>query len=239
MKNLLIALLCFPILAFCQEDVQTNLYETVNIRVKPGQEKAFEAAVKAHNMKYHPKDGNYHGRLFYNVNGPNGGTYSWIMGPTNWTAMDNRPSNDAHEADWDKVVALVDKFESPSYWGFSQELSNVIENVSPPKRLIWMYDIKKGKSAQWAELVEKVKKVYETKRPTEHFWVLWNEFANTDAGMDAVIIFAFDKWSWLDRKSNFSKEFEEVHGEGTWHNFLNAFNETVHGRVDWLRERID
>jgi len=43
----------------------------------------------------------------------------------------------------------------------------------------------------------------------------------------------------MDRKSNFGKEYEEVHGEGSWHTFLNAFSETVEGRVDWLRERVN
>jgi hypothetical protein len=226
-------------IAFSQDQVQANLFETVNIHVKPGQEKAFEAAVKAHNMKYHPEDGDYHGRLFYNINGPIGGAYSYIMGPTSWTAMDSRPTGSDHDNDWAKVVAMTEKIESPVYWSFSEVLSNEVENISPSKRMIWMYDLKNGQEARWAELVGKVKEVYKAKRPTEPFWVLWNEFANTEAGMDAVIIFAFDKWSWLDRKNNFAKEYEEVHGEGSWHTFLNAFSETVNGRVDWLRERVN
>jgi len=239
MKNLLFVLLCIPVFAFSQDTKQANLFEVVNIHVEPSQQKAFEAAVKAHNDKYHPKGGDYHGRLFYNINGPSGGSYTYVMGPTSWTAMDKRPANDDHNSDWEKVVEMAEKIESPGYWSFSENLSHEIENLSPPKRLLWLYDIKRGQSAQWSELVAKIKKVYEVKRPTEPFWVLWNEFANTGAGMDAVIIFAFDHWSWLDRKSNFGKEFEEVHGEGSWYNFLNAFSETVNGRVDWLRERVN
>ncbi|MBK7427323.1 MAG: hypothetical protein IPI60_10010 [Saprospiraceae bacterium] len=239
MKNLLFILICIPLIAFSQKETQPDLYEVINIHVKKGQVDAFEAAVKAHNAKFHPKDGQYHARLFSNLNGPNGGTYAWIMGPTSWTAMDNRPSKGDHDTDWAKVEALVEKFESPSYWKFSHELSQVIDNISPPKRLIWMYDIKRGQTARWSGLVEKVKKVYEVKRPTEPFWVTLNEFSDTGAGMDASIIFAFDNWSWMDRKSNFAKDFEEVHGEGTWHNFMNEFNDTIEGRVDWLRNRID
>ncbi len=239
MKKLLFVLLCVPMIAFSQGETQPNLFEVVNIHVKKGQEKAFEAAVKAHNTQFHPKGGQYHARLFSNLNGPNGGTYAWVMGPTSWTAMDSRPAEGSHDADWAKVQALVDKFESPTYWSFSNELSQVNENISPSKRLIWMYDIKRGQSARWSELVGKVKKVYEAKRPTEPFWVLWNEFSDTGAGMDAAIIFAFDNWSWMDRKNNFGKEYEEVFGEGTWRHFLNEFNETIEGRVDWMRSRID
>lgn len=239
MKRLLFMLLCFPMIAVSQEDTQPNLFEVVNIHVKQGQEKAFEAAVKTHNKQFHPEGSEYRARLFYNINGPNGGTYAWIMGPTTWTAMDSRPAEGPHDADWAKVEAMVEEFETPNYWAFSDELSQVIENVSPAKRLIWVYDIKRGQSERWSELVGKVKKVYEAKRPTEPFWVVWNEFADSRGGMDAAIIFAFDKWSWMDRKSNFRKEYEEVHGEGSWHNFLNEFSDTVEGRVDWLRERID
>ena len=43
----------------------------------------------------------------------------------------------------------------------------------------------------------------------------------------------------MDHKSKFSKEYEVVHGQGSWHNFLNEFNDTIDGRVDWMREMID
>jgi len=238
MKKLLFALLCLPLIALGQDQDGPSLFEVVNITVKDGQSDAFEAAVKAHNMQYHAEDGLYRARLFYNLNGPDGGKYSWIMGPTTWTAMDSRPGKGAHDDDWDKVEAMVDHFDSPTYWSYSSKLSHDVEGVSPAKRLIWMYDLKPGQGARWAELMGKVKKVYEEKRPNEPLWVVWNEFADTNAGMDAAIIFAFDNWAWMDRNSNFSKDFEAVHGEGTWHNFLNEFSDVVNGRVDWLREQV-
>ena len=238
MKNLLFVLLFLPLIAFSQEEPPA-LFEVVNIHAKLGQEKALEAAVKAHNEKFHSEDGDYHARLFYNINGPSGGTYAWIMGPTSWTAMDNRPMEGDHDADWKKVTALAEKFESPHYWSYSSKLSNEVESVSPGKRLIWVYDIKRGQAKRWAELVGKIKQVYAEKRPTEPFWVLWNEFADKKAGRDAAIIFAFDSWSWMDRESTFSKQYEEVHGEGSWRHFMNEFPDTVDGRVDFIRERID
>jgi hypothetical protein len=239
MKNLVLALLCLPLMLFSQDQDEPSLFEVVNIHVKQGMEEAFEAAVKAHDTQYHPEGGLYRARLFYNLNGPTGGTYSWIMGPTNWTAMDSRPGKGAHDDDWAKVEALVEKFETPTYWSFSTKLSHAIENVSPPKRLIWMYDVKSGQRARFSELVGKVKEVYTAKRPTESLWVVWNEFADSNAGMDVALIFAFDKWAWMDRNSDFGKEFEEVHGSGSWHNFLNEFGDVVDGRVDWLREQIN
>jgi hypothetical protein len=209
----------------------------VNITVKAGQEDAFEAAVKAHNEMYHG-EGLYKARLAYELNGPDAGTYSWIMGPTNYTAMDSRPGKGAHDDDWAKVSAFVEEFGAPTYWSLDRELSS-LQSTTGQKRVIWMYDIKSGQGSRWAELVGKVKKVYTEKRPTETFIVVWNEFADTKAGRDAAVIFGFDKWAWLDRDANFGADYEAVHGAGSWHNFLNEFNDTIDGRVDWMRSFVE
>lgn len=238
MKKLLFILLCLPLFLFGQNEKAPTLYEVVNIKVNAGQEDDFEAAVKDHNKKFH-NEGLYNARVAYNINGPMGGTYSWIMGPTSYTAMDNRPGKGAHDNDWKTVDKYVEKYSSPSYWSLDTKLTQYVENKTNVKRLIWMYDIKKGERSRWSDLVGKIKEVYEKKRADETFIVVWNEFANTKAGQDAAIIFSFDKWSWLDRKSNFSKDYEDVHGMGSWHNFLNEFSSIVDGRVDWMRYFIE
>ena len=227
-----------PLFCFSQTESAPNLYEVMDIKVKRGQEEAFEDAVKSHNALYHKADGLYNARLFYNINGPTGGHYTWVMGPTSYTAMDTRPGEGGHDDDWKNVDAFVESYGVPGYWSLSPKLSNIAE-AATPKRLIWMYDIKNGQGARWAELVGKIKQVYAEKRPTENFWVVWNDFADTNAGKDAVVIFPFEKWAWMDRQSKFYMDYEAVHGEGTWHHFLNEFNATINGRVDWLREIVD
>jgi hypothetical protein len=209
------------------------------MKVKNSNVDAFEAAVKAHNEKFHSA-APYVAELHYNVNGPNGGTYTWIMGPTSYTAMDTRPGEGAHDDDWDNnVTKHVEYMYPPSYWSGDSKLSSIVANAKNSKRLIWMYDIKKGQRARWSELVGKVAKVYREKRPEQTFIVGWNEFVDTKAGNDAVMIFPFDKWAWMDNRSNFSKDFEAVHGSGSWHNFLNEIPETVEGRVDWVRTKVE
>ena len=239
MKNLIIALLCFPLVAFSQEAPEANLFEVVTLYPKQGQSQALEDAIKAHNEKYHP-EGDHHASLSYNINGPNGGSYSWIMGPTSWTAMDSRPAKEGHDADWAKVEEMTRWVESPNYWRYSSKLSHDNgEEASPSKRLIWVYDLKRGQARRWAELVEKIKKVYEEKRPTETMWVYWNAFATGDEGNDAAFVFPFDSWSWMDRDSNFGKEYEEVFGENTWDYFLKEYRATLDSRVDFIRERVE
>ena len=221
-----------------QSDKAPNLYEYVTIKAIPGQEEAFEEAVKAHNAKYHP-DGDFKAKLKYTINGPAGGTYAWVMGPTSWTAMDNRPMKGEHDKDWAKVTALSVRTGSPSYWTYNVKLSQNALTKTNSKRLVWIYDLKPGQYARWMELVAKVSEVYKEKRPTETFIVASNEFADTRAGEDVAVAFDFDKWSWLDRETQFNVDFEAVHGKGSWHTFLNAMNEITLGRVDFLRETVE
>jgi hypothetical protein len=240
MKKLLLLLLMTPFFLNAQDQApDPELFIVVDIDVKDGMEDAFEAAVKSHNEKFHAADGLYRARLFYNINGPTGGLYTWVMGPTTYTAMDDRPKGDDHDDDWDKVMEMGEIVGSPGYWDFSSSLSHTVEGNSYSKRLIWMYDIKRGQWKRWSELVGKIKEVYEAKRPNEDFWVVWNDFADTRAGKDAVIIFPFDSWSWMDQKNDFPKLYEEVHGQGSWRHFMNEFSETINGRVDWLRKLVD
>ena len=240
MKKLLLLLFCIPICLFGQgETPSANLYVVVNMTVDNANADAFEAAVKAHNEKFHAA-APYAAELYYNINGPNGGSYTWIMGPTSYTAMDTRPGEGAHDDDWDNnVTKHVESMSPPGYWSGDAKLSIMVADAKYSKRMIWLYDIKRGQGARWSELVGKVAKVYKEKRPDESFIVGRNDFANTKEGNDAVIIFPFDKWAWMDRQSKFSADFEAVHGAGSWHNFLNEFAATVDGRVDWVRTQID
>ena len=239
MKKLVLLLLFLPVALFAQEEDPASLFQVVDLKVKKGMEDAFEAAVKSHNEQFHGADGLYAARLFYNINGPSGGMYTWVMGPTTYTALDDRPSGDEHDDNWGKVEEYVEEMGTPGFWNYDHKLSQWNAEMPNTKRLIWVYDIKRGQGKRWAQLVGQVKEVYEEKRADETFIVVWNDFADTHKGYDVAIIFAFDKWAWMDRESNFSKDYEEVHGEGSWRHFLNEFNDTINGRVDWLRTMVE
>lgn len=222
-----------------QTTPEQDLFEVVYLKIQKGQEKAFEAAVKKHNTKYHPEGSAYDAALFYIINGPDGGKYSWIMGPTSFTAMDTRPGEGAHDDDWSGVGTFVESADSPTYWSTDNNLSHRGTNVSGGKSMVWIFDLKTGKATRWMELVAKIKEVYAKQRPEESMLVFWNEFADTKAGRDAAVVFPFSKWAWLDRESDFYKDYEKVHGEETWAYFLSEFRACTDGRVDFLRQRID
>jgi len=235
MKKLFFILFLIP--AFLHSQTDATIFEVVRLKVKQGSEKAFEAAVKAHNDSFHGI-GLYQARLFYNINGPYGGEYSWVMGPTNFTAMDSRPGEGAHDDDWEKVMAHVESVSSPQYWSRSEEVSHIVSNDAFTKSTIWLYDLAPGQGARFSELMAKVKEVYAEKTPDRSYSVVFNRFSNTE-GKDAAIVFQFENWARLDEQSEFSKQFEEVHGAGTWHTFLNQFNEIVDGRDDWMRVLVE
>lgn len=241
MKSIITILMCLPFLLFAQggEEKAPSLMELINMTVKPGQQDQFEAKVKAHNEKYHELGGAYQAVLTYNLNGPLAGQYTWLMGPTTWTHLDNRPGEGGHDVDWAGVMEHVQSHDGQDYWSVSEKLSYIPEWEIFPKRLIWVYDIKQGKGARWAELVGKVRQVYEEKRPDENFFVVWHQLADTEKGWDAAIVWGFHKWAWMDDDRKFGDDYEAVHGEDTWDNFLDEFSETVNGRVDWLREVVD
>lgn len=238
MKNLLFILLLTPFLLCAQTPSDPGLFEVIYLKVMKGKEKAFEAAVKSHNSVYHNDETPYGAGLMYNINGPYGGQYSWIMGPTTFTAMDDRPGEGAHNDDWENVGQYVESASSPSYWSEAPKLTSEGTSTGNGKSLVWIYDLKQGKSQRWEELVSQVKEVYDKKRPAESMYVYWNEFADTRAGHDVAVVFPFKKWAWLDRASTFAKDYEEVHGKNTWSYFLDEFADCINGRVDVLREAI-
>ena len=237
MKKFLLILFSLPILLIGQESDDPSLWEVVNIKVKAGQEEAFEAAVKAHNEKFHG-EGPHQAQLFFHINGPDGGKYQWVMGPTNWAALDSRPADDAHNDDWAKVLAMTEYSDSPQYWSTDLANSQLTGNAAKNKSTMWMYDLKRGKEAQWAKLVSTVKQVYAEKLPDEDFFVGWNELSNNE-GEDAIIIFTMEKWAERDQQRYFPEIYESVHGKGSWFPFLTHVQDCFHSRVDWFRERID
>ncbi|MFH0756657.1 MAG: hypothetical protein V2B15_05150 [Bacteroidota bacterium] len=58
--------------------------------------------------------------------------------------------------------------------------------------------------------------------------------ASTILNRDVALSSGFRTWASLDEKSTFMKDFEEVHGEGTWGNFLKEYRESYVSYEDEL-----
>lgn len=237
MKSFLILLFIIPIMGFAQTETSTPVFEVVNITPKKGQEKAFEEAVKEHNTQFHG-EGSHVAFLTFLINGANAGTYNWTMRMPDFAAFETRPEGSLHDQDWEKVAAHIESVNFVEHWTGNSEMAQT-GTADANKSMVWIYDIKPGQMSRWKELFGKVLKVYKEKLPNRNIGVYMNQFGDTRDGRDVSVLFNFQEWSYLDEDEKFGEKFNEVHGPGSWHTFLNAMAEVTDGRSDYLRLLID
>jgi hypothetical protein len=236
MRNLLFIFLLTPFCLFAQ-DTGYAMYETMYMTSKAENAKQLDDNLAAHNKKYHAEDP-YQAGVFYVVNGPHEGSYFWVMGPTTWTALDDRPSDGGHDDDWaDNVAPLCESQSLVEYWKLDQKLSRFPGEFKLTKQLVWYFDIASGKGSKATELLGKVNKVNAKHYPDDTYGVYRNQFAN-NTGRDIAMVWFFENYAWMDDDSNFGKKFEEEFGSGSWSYFLTEWREATEGRVDELREFV-
>src|ERR1035438_7873437 len=91
-------------IAQSMNDKPTTVVETMYMLPKRGMEDKLEAAIKAHDMKFHP-DGQYQAGLRKVEYGDKAGWYVWVFGPTTYASIDSRPKKEGgHDADWTTTV---------------------------------------------------------------------------------------------------------------------------------------
>jgi hypothetical protein len=97
-KLFLLFLLAVPFWSYAQEE--SLIFESNTLTPMPSQVLRFEAAVAAHNKKYHAA-GPHGVRVYEIISGKNAGRYQWVMGPGHWGDLDTRPADTAnHSVDW-------------------------------------------------------------------------------------------------------------------------------------------
>lgn len=228
MKKLMCTLLLLPLMAMAQTN-EALVIENVMLTVNPEKIMEFEAGIAAHNKKFH-SEGPYGARVYNILNGKNAGKYMLIMGPLPWSAMDGRPSNQEHTDDNNKNIS---KYLTPevevNYMQMHPELSNFSKDFEINKVSVFMIDIKRFKRQDFMEkVVKKVVKVYKEKMPDQLYGIYTNEM-NTMDGLDFGWVDFFDSSSWLGQEDKFVQYFEEVHGDGSFKQFLVDVEATTDG----------
>jgi len=219
MKKVLTIILLLPTWIIAQENQESLVFENVMLTVHPTKIAQFEAGVAAHNKKYH-SEGAHQANVYNITTGKNAGKYMWNMGPLPWSAIDNRPTKEGHEEDWNTNVAAHTTGEADViYWKFHPQFSNFSKDFTLKHISVFMLDVKRFKDPQAIEIIKKVQKVQMAKRPNEMYGVYTNEMANMD-GQDIAWVSFFDKMSFLGQDDTFVKDYEVVHGEGTFLKFL-------------------
>lgn len=221
----------FSLGATAQSDEQYLVFETALLTPAPAQTVQFEKGLATHNKKYHG-EGPYASRVYWISSGPNTGSYHWNMGPMPWSAMDSRPdAEEEHAADWNSNVLpyMIPGSGAQSYWKFNTEMSRMTKDFTLKNLLVDYYDIKRFKMSDAMKLVEKVAKVNLEKFPDESYGIYTNEFPSTQEGRDMAVISFFDKMAWLGEEAKFSEKYDDVHGQGSFEQFIKDWGAVTEG----------
>ncbi|NND33914.1 MAG: hypothetical protein HKN76_15100 [Saprospiraceae bacterium] len=226
MKNLLVIILaglCVQVLA--QNDI---MFEFVTMTPKDGMSDELIDRMKSHNDTYHAE--NPHGARVYSVNsGMQSGKLIWVMGPTTWTDMDNRPAGDAHDDDWELVQDLIENEVNVEYFRLEPSLSNFSKDFDIKNIWIRFTDLKPWQGYRYRTLMQNLQKVYAEKMPDQQRGIFWNTMGNYKDGRDVMTALYHDGLDWMDEDANLVMKYEEVHGNGSWRNFMSEIEDIVHG----------
>jgi len=230
-SKILTLALCLPFLLSAQDD--SKKYRAVELsymKAKIGMEAKFEAAVKAHNAKYH-KEGAYESELYAIATGNETGWYVWTMGGFTFTELDGRPGEGAHQDDWNKTIApYVEDYGRVEYWRMNADLSARNDAEEDETMIqIWWIDVESGEYYRFKKVVADVTAVH--KKMNDQMSTYENEFTQGD-GRDVALVWPMKNWASMDDDSwKMKEEFEKMHGEGSWRLALEEWEDVIAGNV--------
>ena len=215
------------------DEKPTVVFENMYIMPKMGMEEKFEAAVKAHDMKFHP-DGPYKASLRKVEYGDKAGWYVWVFGPTTYSSLDTRPAKEAgHADDWTKTVdPLVESYGDIDLWNYEPDLSFGQDILKKSKYYeVWSVDLKRGEYYKFKELAGKLEKTYES-MGSEAFLIFTNPI-HTSRNNDVAILWSFNSFGEWAKDSGTKSAYEKIYGEGSWQHMLDDWKDMT---VDYNSE---
>jgi len=215
MKKLIYLLLLAPVMAFSQTATDYLIFEIATMSVDNDKVAQVENAMSAHNKKYHASGG-AGVRVYSVLTGKGSGDYKWVMGPTTWAALDNRPGDDAHNLDWDaNVERNLNEGGNAEYIRFDTDLSRFPKDFNIDKLFVRYVDVVRGKMEEVKEILKKINRVYKEKIPGETYGIYYNEVPSTSSGRDITIVSFFNSWAWMSADDNFNAKYDEIFGKGS------------------------
>jgi hypothetical protein len=219
-------------------DAPVTMVETMYVLPKRGMEDKFEAAVKAHNTKFHP-DGPFRAGLRKVEYGDKAGWYVFVYGPTTYDNLDNRPAKaNGHDTDWSSTVdPLVDTYGSTTIWNFNKDLSYGFDILQKSKYYeMWAVTLKHGQYYRFKAMAEKLKKTYES-LGNGSFVVLENALHNSNSG-DIGLIWSFNTYKeWADDPGP-RAAYEKLYGAGSWQNMVDEWRDIYVDYNDEIRSFV-
>ncbi len=214
MKKLIYLFLLSPVIAFSQAGSEL-IFEIATHSVSRDNAAQVEHAMGAHNKKYHASGANGV-RVYIVQSGHDSGKYKWVMGPGPWSALDTRPSDDSHNADWEANVArYLGEENNAEYISLDPTLSRFPNDFNVDKLFVRYLDVVRGKMDEAKEILKKITRVYTEKIPGETYGIYFNEIPSTSAGRDITIVSFFDKYAWMGKDDGFNAKYDEIFGKGS------------------------
>ena len=226
-----LALLAFASLTFAQNVV----FETIYLEPKTESLKEMGEKMKSHNEKYHAT-APYTASVWQVLTGQNSGKLLWIMGPFTFADLDSRPSDGGHDEDWmGNVLPLTHGMSDGYYWKLRPDNMYLPSEGYRGKIMrVRILDIKRGKWEEFGNMMAMVMQVYNEKK-LDNSMAIYNNVV-TDQNRDVALVWQYDNYAYFDNDMQFSKLYEEVHGDNSWHHFNEAMREIVESASDELLE---
>lgn len=227
---LLLVAMAFSISSFAQEKESYSMFDNTRFTVKTDKMKEFGKAMAAHNQKYH-NEGAYHANLWMVSVGEHSGDFVWSMGPCTFSDLDGSPNSKEHTEDWNNnIMPNIQEMHGSNMWRLDTKHSYSVDGQSN-KLSISVFDIKDNQGYRFKDILDRVLKVYKEKEYKRSFSTYWPQFS-TNSEDDVAIVSGFNKWARFDQDRTFKKDFVEVHGEGSWVNFIKDLDSVINGSKD-------
>jgi hypothetical protein len=227
MLSLVTLFVACSLFAQTSTDKPAMISEAMYILPKRGMEEKFEAAVKAHNAKFHP-DGPYVAGLRKVEYGKKAGWYVWVYGPTTYASLDTRPAKEnGHAADWDATVEpLVETYGETGLWERNEKLSYGVDILKTAKYVeVWMVNLKDDQYYRFKAMAEKLQKTYESIGTTA--FVVLNNAIHTSGGADVALLWSFNSYGEWAKDTGTKAAFEKLYGANSWQNMLDEWDDVL------------
>ena len=228
------------VVAYAQpaNDQPTTVIERMYILPKRGMEDKMEAAIKVHDMKFHP-EGPYVAALHKVEYGEKAGWYVWIYGPTTYSAIDSRPAKEGgHDADWSaNVDPLIETYGSTELRDYNPDLSYGLDIYKKSTHIeVWGVMLKRGEYYRFKAIAEKLKKTYES-MGTTCFLVLDNPLHNPNSA-DVSLVWNFTTYAEWSKDTGTKAAYEKLYSAGSWQNMIKEWNDIIRDYSAELRSII-
>ena len=215
------------------------MFQTSILKLRAGQNHSLQQGVKKHNDKYHNGKDSPKAYLWYINTGPNSGNYSWAVGPTKFSDMDQSLPDD-HVKDWERNVSPYADESEVIYMVRDEELTYNPKNETVGENILMKrYQIKDGPGhlAAVKEAVGSITKVLRKTNAKIARRVFFNRFPN-EGQADLMLVYPFKNWSsfegsgGLGLPKGFINDYEKMNGEGSMQkNVGEVLEEHTYGRT--------